>query len=198
MKRFLALLTVPLALVLFVAPGLAQMEMDGPMWAFGAHAGYALPMGDFGDGYDGAIMAGVTGCYMFTEMYGLELGADWNKFAVNDDVKEEWEALDPDFEDLTLQIIPVTLDFVATFPAGDFMPYVKGGLGMYFWTSKYESGGDSEDTSENDFGINGAVGVKIPVAETTMFNVGAAFHHIMTEDESTQYFTIGAGVSFLF
>ncbi|UCF79542.1 MAG: porin family protein [Candidatus Eiseniibacteriota bacterium] len=198
MKKFLALLTVPLALVLCAAPGFAQMEMGGPMWAFGANVGYALPMGDFGDAYDGAISAGVTGCYMFNEQYGLELGVDWNKFSANDDLMDALQALDPGVEDMTMQIIPVMLDFVGTFPAGDLMLYAKGGIGMYFMTLECTCDGDSDTESESEFGMNGGVGLKVPIAETTMFTVGVAFHHILTEDESTQYFGINAGVGFLF
>jgi hypothetical protein len=198
MKKLLALLVVPLALALCVTPGLAQMEMGGPTWVFVAHAGYALPMGDFGDFYDGAVVAGVAGGYMFTEQYGLVVGVDWNKFSANDDLMTALELLDPDAEDQTVQFIPVTTDFVATFPAGDFTPYVKGGLGMYFSSVEYTSDGHSDTSSDSDFGFNGGVGVKIPVAETTVFIVGASFHHILTEDEATQYFGVGAGVGFLF
>lgn len=196
MKKVLALLAVPLALALCVTPGSAQMEMGSPTWVFVAHAGYALPMGDFGDFYDGAIVAGVSGGYMFTEQYGLLVGVDWNKFSANDDYVEDLELLG--YDDATVQMIPVMVDFVATFPAGDFTPYVKGGVGMYFESWECECGGDTETDSQNDFGFNGGVGVKIPVAETTVLIVGASFHHILTEDESTQYVSVGAGVGFLF
>ncbi|KPJ61032.1 MAG: hypothetical protein AMJ46_03380 [Latescibacteria bacterium DG_63] len=194
MKKFLALLTVPLALALCVTPGLAQMEMGGPMWAFWARAGYALPMGDFSDAYDGAIVAGVGGCYMFTEQYGLELSAEWNKFSANDDLMDALQMLDPDIEDATAQISPVMVDFVGSFPAGNMTPYIKGGIGMYFESWEV----DSESESQSDFGFNIGAGIKFPVAETTAIEVGAQMHHILTEDEATQYVTATVGVGFMF
>ncbi len=195
MKKLLALFAVPLVLALCATPGAAQMEMGGPTWVFIAHAGYALPMGDFGDYYDGAIAAGVAGAYMFTEQYGLVVGAGWNKFSANDDYKDDLELMG--YSDATVQIIPVTVNFAALFPAGDFIPYVKGGIGMYFESWDVENG-DTDTDSQSDFGFNGGVGVKIPVAETTVLIIGADYHHILTEDEATQYFGIGAGVGFLF
>ena len=217
MKKFVAL---PLILLFFGATAaLAQMETASPMWVFGANVGYGLPMGDFKDGYtwkmaddreftlgyDGALSAGVSGCYMFTDKYGVELAVDWNKFPVNDVSKDTLTSRMMDVEtDANFQFIPVTVDFLANFPvAAPIVPYVKGGLGIYFW--KHET--DPETTiaidklknqSGNDFGFNLGVGIKYPVAETTILDVGARFHNIMTEDTSIQYFTFTAGVGFMF
>jgi hypothetical protein len=193
------LVVLPLLLLLFGTAAFAQMEAAGPMWAFGANVGYGLPMGDFKDAYDGGLTVGASGCYMFTGKYGLEVAAEWSKFPANDDLVSLLEILSGEDVEANFQFMPVMVDFVAMFPMnGPVTPYLKGGLGMYFETAELEIAGEKDSESENDFGFNLGGGVKIPVAETTAIDIGARFHNVMTEDESTQYFTISAGVGFMF
>ena len=198
MKKFVVL---PLLLLVFGATAaFAQMETAGPMWAFGAHGGYGLPTGDFKDVYDGGLTVGASGCYMFTGNYGLELAVEWSKFPVTDAYLDLLKALPGVTDaDANFQFLPVTFDFVANFPmGGPVAPYLKGGLGMYFETAEVEINGEKDTATENDFGFNLGGGVKFPLSETTVIDVGGCFHNVMTEDESTQYFTISAGVGFMF
>jgi opacity protein-like surface antigen len=185
MKKFVVL---PLLLLVFGATAaFAQMEAAGPTWMLEGNIGYGLPMGDFKDGFDGAVAAGASGCYMFTGKYGLELGAEWVKFPTKAS------------SDFTFQFIPVMADFVANFPmSAPVVPYLKGGLGVYFETAEVKIGSVKVSESTNDFGFNLGGGVKFPLSETTVIDIGARFHNVMTEDESTQYFTVGAGIGFMF
>jgi opacity protein-like surface antigen len=184
MKKFVAL---PLLMLLFGTAAFAQMQTTGPMWVLGLNVGYGLPLGDFKDGFDGAVVAGASGCYMFTDKYGLELGGEWVKFPTKAS------------SDVTWQFIPVMVDFVANFPMNaPVVPYLKGGLGIYFETAEVKVGSLKVSESTNDFGFNLGGGVKFPIAETTAIDVGARFHNVMTEGKSTQYFTVGAGVDFAF
>jgi opacity protein-like surface antigen len=197
MKKFFVL---PLILLLFVATtALAQMEPAGSMWTIGANVGYGLPMGDFKDGYDGALTVGGDACYMFTGKYGLELAAQWSKFPANADLVDALELLAGESVDANFQFMPVMVDFVAMFPMNaPVTPYLKGGVGMYFETAEVEIGGEKDSVSENDFGVNIGAGMKYAIAETTAIDIGARFHNVMTENQSTQYFTISAGVGFTF
>jgi len=181
--------------LIFAAPAFAQMEAGMSMMTIGVNVGYGLPMGDFADGYDGGLSVGLNGCYMFTDMYGLELGVDWITFAANEDMVGDL--------DVKWQYIPVTADFLAKFPAGNFSPYIKGGVGYYFGSA---TGDDVPDDTEgeNDFGINVGGGIQVPFAETMMFDVGAGYHYVMTEEDDVEgsynltYVAIKAGIGMKF
>jgi len=186
MKKFAVL---SLIFMLFSAgAALAQMEPASSMWVVNGHVGYGLPLGNFSDGFDGAFVAGAGVCYMFTNMYGLELGADWDKFPTKAS------------SDVTWQFIPVTVDLVVNLPmsSSPIKPYIKGGVGMYFETAEVKVLGVKVSDSTNDFGVNIGAGIKFPVAETTSIDIGARFHNVMTESESSQYMTFTAGVGFMF
>jgi opacity protein-like surface antigen len=197
MKK-IGLLLIP-ALML-AAPALAQTEAGMSMMTVGVGAGYALPMGDFADWYDGGLIVGLNGCYMFTDMYGVEVGVDWAKFPVNSDFED---LMDMGDLDISVQYIPVTVDAMAKFSAGNFSPYVKGGVGYYFGSLTGDDVPDNTD-SQNDFGINVGGGVKIPFGETTMFDIGLTYHYIMTEESdvegsfNTSVVAIKAGIGMKF
>ncbi|MCX5801768.1 MAG: porin family protein [Candidatus Eisenbacteria bacterium] len=197
MKKFVVL---PLILLFFGATAaFAQMETTSSAWVLGLNVGYGLPMGDFGDAYDGGLTAGASVGYMFTGKYGLEVGMEWSKFAANDDLVAVLEALSGEDVEANFQFMPVMVDFVANFPmSSSVTPYLKGGLGMYFETAEITIADDTESDSESDFGFNIGGGVKFPISATALIDFGARFHNVMTEDNSTQYFTIGAGVDFMF
>ncbi|MBN1503652.1 MAG: porin family protein [Candidatus Eisenbacteria bacterium] len=192
MKK-ICLLLVP-ALVL-AAPAFAQMEAGMSMMTVGVSAGYGLPMGDFADCYDGGFMVGLNGCYMFTDMYGMELGVDWVSFAACEDMAGDL--------DIKWQYIPITLDFLAKFPAGNFSPYVKGGVGYYLGSATGDDVPDDTE-NENDFGINVGGGIQVPFAETMMFDVGLGYNYVMTEEEDIEgsynisYLAIKAGIGMKF
>ena len=197
MKK-IGLLLIP-ALML-AAPAFAQMEAGMSMMTVGVGAGYAMPMGDFADWYDGGLIIGLNGCYMFTDMYGIEVGVDWAKFPVNSDFVDLIGMGDLD---ISAQYIPVTVDFMAKFPAGSVSPYVKGGAGYYFGSLTGDDVADDAE-SENDFGFNAGGGVKIPFGETMLFDLGLTYHYIMTEDSdvegsfNTSFLALKAGIGMKF
>jgi opacity protein-like surface antigen len=193
MKK-IGLMLIP-ALML-AAPAFAQTA-GMSMITVGVGAGYALPMGDFKDDFDGGLIVGLNGCYMITDMYGIEAGVDWAKFPATEEFAGDL--------DINWQYIPVTLDFMAKFPAGNFSPYVKGGVGYYFGSFTGDDVPDNTD-SYNDFGINAGAGVKIPFGETMIFDVGLGYHYVFSKVEETEegptyninYLAIKAGVGMKF
>jgi opacity protein-like surface antigen len=194
---------VPPLLLLILALGstatLAQTQAAGPRWMFGGGVGYDLPIGSFRDAYNGGLTVAADGCYMFNGKSGLELAAEWAEFPANDDYVSELEDLTGKHSDADFQCLPIMVDFVETFPIGSpVVPYVKGGLGIYLETAEREIGGEKESKNETDFGLNVGAGIRLPIAKTIAIDVGARFHNVMTEDKSTQYLTISAGVGFMF
>jgi len=199
MTKYLVTASFLLLTVLGSTIAIAQTGATSPMWAFGANVGYALPMGDFKDAYNGGLTLGASGCYMFTDKYGLEITAEWSKFPANDDLVSALETISGGSADANFQFLPVTVDFLEYFPMNaPIVPYLKGGLGIYFETAEVEIGGEKDTRSENDFGFNLGGGAKIPVTKTMAIDAGLRFHNVMTEDKSTQYFTFCAGVGFMF
>jgi len=199
MTRCLIALTLLLALI-GPSAALAQTETAGPTWMLGVNAGVDLPMGDFKDAYKSAFTIGGSAAYMFTDKYGLELGLEWSKFDASDDLMSALEEAAPgETVDATFQFLPVTVDFVEYFPVTPrLVPYVKGGLGIYFETAELEVSGKKDRRTDNDFGFNLAGGVKIPIQKMVSIDAGVRFHNVMTEDQSTQYFTFTAGLGVAF
>jgi opacity protein-like surface antigen len=182
-----------------LAPALAQTEAVGSKWKLGASAGYGFPIGSFRDAYDGGLTFGASGCYMFNRRHGLELAAERTNFAANNDYVVALEGLTGKHADASFLYLPVMVNFVESFPTrGSVVPYVKSGLGVYFGTVEREIAGKKQSRGENDFGFNLGGGIRLPVAKAMEIDVAARFHSIMTEDKSTQYLTIGAGVGFMF
>jgi opacity protein-like surface antigen len=70
---------------------------------------------------------------------------------------------------------------------GKFAPYFMGGLGAYMC-----SNGDTE----TEFGINFGAGGKYSINEKIGIIAEGAYHIIFTEEESTKYFDVKAGVIF--
>jgi opacity protein-like surface antigen len=199
MQKFFvpALILVLVALCSTLA--LAQTEAAGSEWKLGATAGYSFPIGSFGDAYDGALTFGASGCYMFSKRHGLELAAERTKFAANNDYVTALEGLTGEQADADFLYLPIMLSVVESFPSrGPLVPYVKVGVGMYFETAEREIAGKKQSRNENDFGFNLGAGIRLPVAKAMEIDVGARFHSIMTEDKSTQFLTIGAGVNVMF
>jgi len=194
MKK-IGLLLIP-ALML-AAPAFAQMEAGMSMITVGAGAGYALPMGDFADDFDGGLTIGLNACYMVTDMYGIEAGVDWAKFPATEDFLGGLDL------DVNWQYIPVTLDFMAKFPAGNFSPYAKAGVGYYFGSATGDDVPDNVE-GEDDFGFNVGGGVKIPFGEITMFDIGLTYHYILSEESdvenssNTTFLAIKAGIGMKF
>jgi len=197
-KSFVPALVLVL-MALGSTPALAQTEAGGPKWKLGAGAGYGFPVGSFRDAYDGGFTFGASGCYMFSSKHGLELAAERAKFPANNDYVIALEGLTGNHADADFVYLPIMVNFVESFPiGGSVVPYVKGGLGIYFETAEREIAGKKQSRNENDFGFNLGGGIRLPVAKAMEIDVAARFHSIMTEDRSTQYLTIGAGIGFMF
>jgi len=72
---------------------------------------------------------------------------------------------------------------------------VGGGLYNVKGDVKFDSGG-SVDGSDSKFGANVGAGVGFPVAPKTRMSLFGLYHTVATDGESTNYFSVKAGLGF--
>lgn len=203
MRKLAVVLLAVGSLCLMAIPAFAE---KGDM-AFGVNGGVVVPTGDFGDFAKMGFTGGVFGEYGIHDQFALGIGANYVMVSPKDDYTEFWEAEYSDVAgedisaDFTMSIIPITL-YAKWLPPmeGNLVPYVQVGGGYYLMKFKEEYTPDPLDwnyeESESKPGFFGGAGVDFKV--NPQFKVGAfaQMHDILTEDESTMYFTAGVSVGF--
>jgi hypothetical protein len=166
------------------APAVAQAK-------FSLGGGVTLPSGDFDDlvgtGWHGLAAVGFQPADF---PVGFQIDGMYQRFGV-DDVPDEVGG--------NWQVIQGTANVVYTFTTAEestFHPYLIGGLGLY----NEKATGDSlqaivGDQSETDFGINAGAGFDFQLGSVGLF-VEGRFHNVFTEDNSTNFIPITAGIRF--
>ncbi|MBA2708607.1 MAG: outer membrane beta-barrel protein [Gemmatimonadaceae bacterium] len=149
--------------------------------SLGISAGAAIPAGDFGNdmttGFNGTVSLGFTS---YGSPIGIRVDGMYNKFSAKDDF--------PGVPDT--RIIGANANLVYSLPGTGIRPYLIGGGGIY--------GLKAEDTGidqETDFGVNGGIGASFPLSGFNTF-IEARFHHVFTENFSTQFIPVTFGISF--
>jgi outer membrane protein W len=190
-----------LLLVLAFTLALAGSAMAAGM-TLGVNGGMAKFTGDAGEGLKTGMIFGATGDYMVNDMWAVGGSVSYLMTKHEDDGKNAEDVypgggLTGEIES-KFNVIPIGVHakFFPPMKDSPIAPYLLAGAGMYM--SKYEwSAGDySEEGDESDFGFRGGAGATYAVNEQVGINVEADFHSIMTEDESTNVFTVRAGVMF--
>ena len=181
MKKFLAVL-----FVVFLFAGFINAQ--GKM-ALGFNAGIALPMGDFGDGYD----MGFGGNALF--VYHASPNADVTFTAGY----LTWSGKDS--SDVTFSSIPVMVGGKYLFGKGKFNPYVVGELGAHFVTvdlPEYEFLGETYggSTSETYFGWGAGAGFLYQIGNNMDLDVNARYNSISSEGGASDYVTVMVGLLF--
>ena len=166
------------------APAVAQAN-------FSLGGGLTLPLGDFDDlvgtGWHGLAAVGFQPADF---PVGFQVDGMYQRFGL-DDVPDE---IDGDW-----QVIQGTANVVYTFTTAEestFHPYLIGGLGLY---NEKATGDELQalvgDESQTDFGINGGAGFDFQLGSVGLF-VEGRFHNVFTEDNSTNFIPITAGIRF--
>jgi hypothetical protein len=166
------------------APAVAQAK-------FSLGGGLTLPLGDFDDlvgtGWHGLAAVGFQPADF---PVGFQVDGMYQRFGL-DDVPDE---IDGDW-----QVIQGTANVVYTFTTAEestFHPYLIGGLGLY---NEKATGDELQalvgDESQTDFGINGGAGFDFQLGSVGLF-VEGRFHNVFTEDNSTNFIPITAGIRF--
>ena len=188
MKR--SLLTAAACCALVASASVAQAQNMSPV-KFGVSAGVSIPSGDVADNvsFSDVVSTGynVTGHLGFmAPMVPLGLRADvsWNKFGEKDN------------SGIDLSILSGTLNGIFNLSAGmPASPYILAGVGVY--RSKADCSGCD---SNNDFGLNGGLGMKFNLSGFSTF-AEARYHYIMSEDkdtgaQNTKFIPISFGIMF--
>ena len=177
------LLSVLLFAVLFTGFINAQGKM-----AVGVQGGIALPMGDFGDGFDMGFGGIGTFAYHVNPMLDVTGSAGYLTWGAK-------------VGDATFSSIPVLAGVRYYFGQGKFHPYVAGELGLYFSTVDVPAvvipglgtfGGGTE--SGSDFGFGAGAGFLYQLSPKLDLDVNAKFSSIATEGSSSSFIRIMAGV----
>ncbi len=169
---------------------------------FGLNGGVAVPMGDFGDAFKLGFGGGVYADYWIKPTYAFGADINGSFFSAKDDQLDALKTAFPAYPDPSAKANLINFGvhglWAPSMEGASMKPYITYGVGMYHIASKIEDSDPSVnfDDSENKIGINGGAGVDFAASEMMTVGVGAKFHHVLTEDEATQFITVGLNVTF--
>jgi opacity protein-like surface antigen len=182
MRKVLSVLFV----VLFFA---GFINAQGKM-ALGLNAGVALPMGDFGDGYDMGF--GGNALFVYHASPNVDVTGSAGYLT--------WSGKEADY---TFSSIPVLVGARYLFGQGKFHPYVGAELGMHFTTVDIPEieipgfgtfGGGS--ASDSNFGWGAGAGFLYQIGNNMDLDVNARYNSITGEGGSLDYVSILVGLLF--
>lgn len=172
--------TAAAALLLTAAAALpAHAQISSPI-KFNVRAGAALPMADFGEvANTGFIVGGGLTLRAPLMPVALRVDGDFNRFALDSDLIDE---------DQTIWALTANAQVA---PALSPI-YFLGGAGVYSQSVA--------DESATDFGLNGGVGLRIPLTGFNSF-VEARYHYVFTDEGDVggynlSYLPITFGIEF--
>ncbi len=122
-------------------------------------AGAAIPTGDFGDIAETGFTVGGDLAFMFTPVLSAYVGGSYSSFGASDEFQEAIEELTGgQLDDISYNLYGLDAGLKATFAAGGFTPYLRGGL--VYYTAELGGGDDlGEDVEdENDYEAGFEVG----------------------------------------
>jgi hypothetical protein len=161
------------------APAVAQAR-------FSLGGGLTVPLGDFDDavgtGWHGLAALGFQPADL---PVGFQIDGMYQRFGF-DEVPDDFDA--------NFQLIQGTANVVYTFTTAEestFHPYLIGGVGLYNAKATGDDVGDTE--SQTDFGVNAGAGFDFRLGSVGLF-VEGRFHNVFTEDNSTNFIPITAGI----
>jgi hypothetical protein len=144
--------------------------------------GAAIPVGDLSDGfntgYNGTVGLGLSS---IGTPLGIRFEGMYNKFSGRDDLGVN----QPD-----ARIIGGTANLEYSLPGVGIRPYLIGGAGYYGLKLDVPNA-----ESTNKFGLNGGIGAVFPLSGFNAY-AEARFHHVFTENNSTQFIPIVFGLQF--
>lgn len=177
MKKFFFALTVVILTTGFIH---AQGKI-----ALGVNAGVALPMGDFGDGYDMGF--GGNGLFVYHATPNVDVTGSVGYLT--------WSGKDA-LDGATFSSVPVLVGGRYLFGKGNFNPYVAAQLGMHFTTYDVEVMGFSTSGSDSYFGWNIGAGFLMGVGKNMDLDVNVLYNTISSEGSSSSYLGILVGLLF--
>lgn len=175
MKRLLMAVTA-LVLVFSLTSASQAADKAGKITA-GVDLGYALPLGDFGDGCDGSFALGVNGGYWINKMVQAGLGLMYN---IGHGVKGT---------DESISILAITPQVKVAPLEGPISPNLQAGLGLFR---------TADGDSEMDFGFAIGAGADYNINDNVSAGISLKYNYIMTDVNATTYLGIGVGANYAF
>lgn len=184
-KIFIAALVV----MAFSTLGTASAVKPGEL-GLGIQAGIALPMGTFGDAFDMGFGGMATFHYALDKNIILTGTTGYLTFSMKNSTSTTSG---------TFSAIPILPGIRYLLSDGSFAPYIGTDLGLFMGSTKVtvEIFGQKQEASESssDFGVAPMVGFFMPLGDMQL-DVNAKYNIIFTEDESTSFLGINAGIKF--
>lgn len=195
MKR--VLLTCLVALAFGVSDAYAQLP--GPKVYVGAGASMPNAPAAFSDSYNTGLNAVVgLGLPLFPFTEGV-LAVRYDRFGLDGEEGGSFFG-DPSVsvDGGTMSVLSGSFNLKVSPPMPKLSPYAIGGVGLYRSTTgdvTYAGGGAVEVEGETDFGVNLGVGLMFDLVPLVSLFVEPQYVIVFTEDESTTYYPIRAGLA---
>jgi opacity protein-like surface antigen len=179
---------------LAVVPALASAQAGARRVKFGVAAGATMPLGDFGDGAKtGFHVGGLVDYDMMNSPLSLRGEVTWHRNDLKDDVID---LLGVDDANTTiLAFVGNVLYRFGMQPGAQMVPYLIAGAGVYNNKGTLEVNGESDSSSDTKFGLNGGIGIRIPLAGFTT-NIEARYHTVFTEDTNANFIPLSVSITF--
>lgn len=192
MKRTLVLTLVVFGMVAFAATASAQLL--GTLELNGGYAKSSTEVTPTNDAMGGGITFGAAYWRPMSPMasWGAEISydnlgsVDYNTGVSTATVSSHVFRVNP----------AVRFSFGA--PVGPSF-FAQGGAGLYSVSGKYEDSADpslNTTNSQSKFGFNLGAGVNFPVGPKTKLSFTGMYHSVSTDNQSTNYIQVRAGVGF--
>ncbi len=156
----------------------------------GVTVGAQLPMGSFGDGYNGyktGFGFNAVGKYMLKENMAIGLNLGYNAFG-------------SDVDGVSSSMMPITGLFEYHFGSGALKPYIGADLGIYRFGYKYKIEMDimgekiSESGSEMYFGFAPTGGILYGMSDKLSLCANLKYNYVMSEFDAATFLGINVGI----
>ncbi|CAN5535135.1 hypothetical protein BH10BAC5_BH10BAC5_05420 [soil metagenome] len=160
--------------------------------SLGVNGGLIVPTGNLGTNFNVSYNAGAEGVLKLDGTNALYADVTYNNLSPKVTVNNN----------ITFSITEISAGYrrVLTSLAGVSARsnlFLDAGAGMY--TAKISvvnSSGSTSSSSESKFGINLGIGGQFPLSNSSELIARLKFHNVFTDNENTDYITLGAGVNF--
>lgn len=190
-----------LAALSLTAAATLRAQTSARPYSLGVAAGAAIPTGDLADGSNtGYNVTGHIGFALPALPFDARLEMSYNNFTV-----QKSQIAGTGIDAASTRSLGFIGDVLYTLPlpSAVIRPYVIGGVGLYNDKLAATSQGVTESINENELGVNGGAGVRIPLTRLTPF-AEIRYHHVRVGHKiqgggttsSISYVPITFGVSF--
>jgi hypothetical protein len=201
LARRTVLAAVACATALTARSAAAQLGGVNP-FSFGVTGGASLPVGDFADAVNTGYNVGAfVGVRVPTSPVSFRLEGGYERYELKGGTIDD-EDIGPVSASGNVRIFSGVANVVLSFAGGGaspVAPYLIGGVGLYNigGSVRFSAGGVSqtESGSETEFGLNGGLGVNLPLSGIGAFGE-VRFQTIFTEGGRTTMIPIKVGIRF--